>query len=261
MGGEVLYNPPRSSGTNALEELAFLHFSFLNQDYQVQVIDSWQRDGTYPEIRRRLGYRFVLRSASVAASGAPGQSLPLNLQIENVGFAAMYNPRPVWLVLTHGLNRHEIPLAGPNFDPRRWLPGEPINLTAQVPIPATLEPGTYQLSIRMPDPHPDLRGDVRYAVRFANQGTWNPASGENGLGISVAINPALAQPPGLRLALEEGKIILKISANPGETIFIEASDNSIQWEEIGNLTLTGNQGPFVDEAWRQYPKRLYRVRK
>jgi len=261
MGGEVLYNPPRSGGANALTEMALLHFSFLNQDYQQPVMDSWQLDGTYPEIRRRLGYRFVLRTAGVASSVQPGQNLPLNLQIENVGFAAMYNTRPVWIVLSNGLNRYEIPLTGQIFDPRRWLPGATINLNAQIPIPATAATGTYQLSLWLPDPHADLRGDVRYAVRFANQGTWNATSGENDLGVSVVINSAPIQPPGLRMAVEQGVIALKISANPGETITIEASDHPSDWAVIGAVTLTGTLGTFVDPAGKQFPMRLYRVRK
>lgn len=260
MGGEVLYNPPRSSGANALAEMAQLHFSFLNQDYQQTVMDSWQQDGTYPEIRRRLGYRFVLRTASAASSVQPGQNLSLNLQIENVGFAAMYNPRPVWLVLSNGLNRYEIQLPGQTFDPRRWLPGSAIDLAAQVPIPATMAPGTYQLSLWMPDPHADLRGDVRYAVRCANQGTWNAISGLNALGVYTSVTPASALPPTLQLVREQGRIALKIIGTPG-TYTIEASDSSPNWTVIGTQTLTGTVGTFVDPAQQQHPKRLYRVRK
>ncbi len=262
MGGEVnQYNPPRSSGASALAELALLHFSFLNHDYQQEVINSWQADGTYPEIRRRLGYRFVLRTASVPTSVQPGQNLSLNLRVENVGFAAMYNPRPVWLVLSDGLHRYEIPLNGQAFDPRRWLPGTTIDLAAQVAIPSTMAPGTYQLSLWLPDQHPDLRGDVRYAVRFANQGIWNASSGENALGVSVAITAAAALPPGLKLVFEQGAIALKITANPGETITVEASDTPLTWTAIGTVPMRGTSGTFVDPAWRQYPQRLYRVRK
>jgi len=261
MGGEVLYNPPRSGGANALVEMALLHFSFLNHDYQQQVIDSWQQDGTYPEIRRRLGYRFVLRTARIGASVQPGQVLPVQLQIENVGFAAMYNPRPVVLVLSNGQKRFEIPLTGQTFDPRRWLPGAVINLEAQVPIPSTVTPGTYQMSLWLPDPHADLRGDARYAVRFANQGTWNATSGENQLGATVAVNPVQAPRPGVSVALEQGVIALKISGAPGETIIVEAADKPREWAVIGSVTLTGTLGTFFDPAWKQFPNRLYRVRK
>ncbi len=261
MGGEVLYNPPMSSGVSALAEMARLHFSFLNQDYQQQVMDSWQEDGTYPEIRRRLGYRFVLRSASVASSAQPGQNLSLNLHIENVGFAAMYNPRPVWLVLSNGLSRYEIALTGQAFDPRRWLPGATIELNAQVPIPATMATGTYQLSLWLPDPHPDLRGDVRYAVRFANQGTWNAISGDNALGASTVIKAPSVQPPAIKVVREQGVVVLKITGNPGETCIIEASDNLPDWRVIGAVTMTETLGTYVDPAQQQYPKRLYRVKK
>ena len=163
--------------------------------------------GKTDEATRRLGYRFVLRTANISSSVQLGQNLPLTLQIENVGFAAMYNPRPVWLVLSNGLNRYEIPLTGQTFDPRRWLPGAIINLNTQVPIPALIPPGTYQLSLWLPDPHPDLRGDVRYAARFANQGTWNANTGENALGVSITIlNSSAPVPPlGLRLVREQGE--------------------------------------------------------
>lgn len=173
----------------------------------------------------------------------------------------MYNPRPVVLVFTSGLNRYEVPLTGQTFDPRRWLPGAGIDLAAQVPIPATMAPGTYQLSLLLPDPHSDLRPDVRYAVRFANQGTWNASSGENALGLSVTVSAASTQALGLRAVLEHGALALKLTANSGERITIEASDNPSNWVVIGSVTLTGTSGTFVDPAWRQYPRRLYRVRK
>jgi hypothetical protein len=262
MGGEVLYNPPRSSGVNAIAEMARLHFSFLNQDYQREVIDSWQQDGTYPEIRRRLGYRFVMRTASVAVSVQRGQNLPLSLQLENVGFAAMYNPRPIWLVLSNGLGRYQLPLTGPATDPRRWLPGAIIRLDAQVPIPSAVAPGTYQLSLWLPDPHSDLRSDARYAVRFANQGTWNANSGENTLGISTIVTPAApVPPPGLRVVSENGLVALKITGNPGDTCVVEASDRLPNWTVIGAHTLTANVGTFVDPAQLHYPNRFYRLRK
>ena len=261
MGGEVLYNPPRSSGVSALAEMALLHFSYLNLDYQQQVIESWRADGTYPEIRRRMGYRFVLRNGSVASSAQRGGNLSLNLQLENVGFAAMYNPRPVLLVFSSGLNRYEIPLTGQNVDPRRWLPGATIELNAQVPIPTTMEPGTYQLSLWLPDPHPELREDARYAVRFANQGTWDASAGENALGVSTIILTAPPRPPHLRVVLEQSVVALKITGNPGETYIIEASDDAQEWKAIGAQTLTENVGTFVDPAQQQYRKRLYRIRK
>jgi hypothetical protein len=262
MGGEVLYNPPRSGGANAIAEMARLHFSFLNQDYQREVIDSWQQDGTYPEIRRRLGYRLVMRTASVASSVEPGQSLALSLQVENVGFAAMYNPRPIWLVLSNGLSRFKIPISGQSFDPRRWLPGAVIKLDTRVPIPLGVAPGTYQLSLWLPDPHADLRSDPRYAVRFANQGTWNANSGENALGIATIVTPAApVPPPGLRVVRENGVVALKISGNPGDTCVVEASDTLPHWTVIGSHTLTASLGTFVDPAQLQYPKRFYRIRK
>jgi hypothetical protein len=120
--------------------------------------------------------------------------------------------------------------------------------------------GTYQLSLWLPDPHADLRGDVRYAVRFANQGTWDAISGANTLGIATSVTAASTIPPTLQAVREQGKVALKITGPPG-TYTIEASDNSPNWTVIGTQTLTGTVGTFVDPAQQQHPKRLYRVRK
>ena len=106
-----------------------------------------------------------------------------------------------------------------------------------------------------------MRGDVRYAVRFANQGTWNAVSGENALGVSTMISAASVQRPGLQVVREQGVIGLKITGSPGEICTIEASDNLPDWAVIGTHTLTGNTGTFVDAAQQQHPKRLYRVSK
>ena len=81
------------------------------------------------------------------------------------------------------------------------------------------------------------------------------------VGIAIVVNAAPVPPPGLRLALEQGVIALKITANSGETIVVEASDTPLNWTVIGAVTLTGNTGTFVDPVWKQYPKRLYRVRR
>jgi len=138
-------------------------FQLFESGYQQR---SWIRGNRMAPTgnRRRLGYRFRLRSASVASAAQQGQNLPLNLHIENVGFAAMYNARPVWLVLSNGLNRYEMALTGQAFDPRRCS-GATMELVAQVRFRLRCA-GTYQLSLWLPDPHPDLR--ETFAMRFAS---------------------------------------------------------------------------------------------
>src|SRR5690606_33938744 len=67
VGGETCaVNPPRSEWASASAELARYHYSYLNRDYNQDVLSSWGEAGL-AETARRLGYRFVLESSTVDA--------------------------------------------------------------------------------------------------------------------------------------------------------------------------------------------------
>ena len=68
-----------------------------------------------------------------------------------------------------------------DVDPRRWQPGEH-TFSATLSLPADLPPGDYRLALWLPDPAETLRDDPRYAIRFANENTWDAAHGWNVLG-------------------------------------------------------------------------------
>ena len=57
--GPLIYS--RSECPTATKELRELHFSYLNQDYNEDVLDSWRDDGCFFDIALHLGYRLVLR--------------------------------------------------------------------------------------------------------------------------------------------------------------------------------------------------------
>ncbi|MEX2657511.1 MAG: DUF4874 domain-containing protein, partial [Balneolales bacterium] len=68
MGGETC-NPRPDAGDrfhcgNALEELDWLNYSFLNWKYSRQILDTWEDQGCMPEVQRRLGYRFAMLDGS-----------------------------------------------------------------------------------------------------------------------------------------------------------------------------------------------------
>ena len=164
---------------NALRELAFQRFNTLNSRYQLEVLDSWTAGGCMPEIRRRLGYRFRLVDS---AAQVEGRELRVSVTVRNDGFANLYNPRPVILVLrersTGRIQR--VPIA---TDARRWMPSE----SATFRVTATLAPGEYDILLHLPDAAPSLRDRPEFAVRFANPGVWEPATGMNRLAETAAI--------------------------------------------------------------------------
>jgi hypothetical protein len=194
VGGETCNpNPPRSLCPTALAELEYLHFSNLGVDYEPAVIQGFKDGGCYDEIDRRLGYRFEVASVSYAASAASGAILPVTVTLRNVGYAAMFNARPVFAVLSGGNTRLVTPLTD---DPRTWAAGATHTLRALIPLPATIAPGTYTLSLWLPDQNPSLGNDPRFAVRFANEGVWDAATGENVLARDITVSSTnVPEPP------------------------------------------------------------------
>jgi hypothetical protein len=165
VGGETCQpNPPRTDCPTATAELARLRWSFLNAQYHDAVLATWRAQGCYQEIAQRLGYRLELRSATFEPRVAPGDDLAVTIRLENTGYAAMFNARPVYLTL--GEWTAEVAV-----DPRRWEPGQDVRFTARIRVPADARPGRYRLGLWLPDADERLRapGRVeRYSVRFAN---------------------------------------------------------------------------------------------
>jgi len=138
-------------------------------------------------IRRNLGYRLVLKEASLPLTIRPGGTLSLNIRLSNDGFAAMYNPRPLYVVLLGGGKRFEAPVT--NIDPRRWVPGQEQTINVSLALPATIPAGTYQVGLWLPDASSSLRNSPAYAVRFANTDIWDAATGINILTSDLQVLP------------------------------------------------------------------------
>jgi hypothetical protein len=189
MGGETCaVNPPRSQCATALDELGRFHWSYLNVDYHTSVIAGWQSEGCLPAVRRQLGYRLVLGSGTYPQAATPGGPLTVNLTLRNEGWAAPYNPRKLELVLRRhsGSPTYRFPMAD---DPRFFLPGPPFTIWHTVLLPRDMPPGDYDLSLSLADPAPMLTARPEYAIRLANSGVWDPATGLNALLHTVTVGP------------------------------------------------------------------------
>ncbi|MFJ2817346.1 DUF4832 domain-containing protein [Streptomyces sp. NPDC087294] len=179
MGGETCgVNAPRTDCPTTLSELRMFHWSYLNTDYEPNVINGWRSGGCLPEITRNLGYRFALQNGTYPDTASRGGSLPVHLTVKNDGFAAPFNPRGLELVLRNTATSqvYRLPLTG---DPRRWAPGTTTTVDRTPTLPADLPPGSYRMLLNLPDPQLPTRPE--YSIRLANQGTWEAATGYNDL--------------------------------------------------------------------------------
>ena len=154
-----------------------MHWSFINNGFNQTVLNSWINDGCMPEIRRRLGYRLELKEAALQENLSPGNTLSVSVSLRNSGFASMYNPRPVYLVLQNTSNRYEFKLN--SVDPKKWEAGKSYVINSSVNLPANVVSGTYKLALWMPDLSESLKNNSAYSVRFANFDVWDETLGYN----------------------------------------------------------------------------------
>lgn len=176
MGGETCnYNPPRSACPSALVELALFHWSYLNIDYHPDVLtnsnkpDSWVSGGCLEEIRQKLGYRLVLQAGTYDDTARPGHQFNVAINLQNVGYAAPFNPRPVQLLLRNQTTGDVYAAPLPE-DPRFWFGGETAVLNHNICLPNTMPSGSYDLLLNLPDRAPALATRPEYAILLANSG-------------------------------------------------------------------------------------------
>ena len=178
MGGETCAECELSNGPNAIKEMEKYHWTYLNRDYHQGVLDSWESDGSMNEVKRRLGYRFVLDRATFSVQQAESKTCQVELTIRNIGFAALANARDVELVLVNKNNPTEKYVYPQPVDPRFWMPGETTMVKLSADMADTME-GTYQVYLNLPDPYPTLHENPRFSIRLANMNMWKDATGYN----------------------------------------------------------------------------------
>ena len=149
----------------------------ISNDYFRDSFDNKVARSGFEYIRDHLGYRLELQTATFPRELTAGETLFVRLTLINRGFAAPVRKRPVRICLID-LAGNVFPVEVKGVDPRKWQPFNPGDsafapithtLTGQVPIPADMKAGWYQLGVWLPDSHERIQLDARYAIRFANR--------------------------------------------------------------------------------------------
>ena len=153
------------------------HWTYLNSQYHTGVISRWRKDGCFPEIERRLGYRLHLTDVYNDATAAAGENFRVVLKIKNAGFSAPINPRAVELVLVDGKGKKTV-FEQPDLDPRYWFAGEEVTIDRVLKIPADAT-GECSVYLNLPDPKPTLHDHPRFSIRLANDDIWDEETGYN----------------------------------------------------------------------------------
>jgi hypothetical protein len=162
-------NPqPRTDCADILGEGARYHLTYLNDSYYRRMFhDNWRKRGCMDEVRRRMGYRLALVRGSHPAAIAQGGTLSVSVVVRNLGWARLYNPRPVEILLRDRKSGVVRRLEAAGADPRRWLPGADASETLAVTLPNDVL-GVQEVWLALPDAGRRLKDDPRFAIRLAN---------------------------------------------------------------------------------------------
>ena len=180
MGGETCNPSSYSECANSLEQMQRFHWSYLNSDYHLTVLNEWVVNGCMPDIKKKLGYRFVLDEGQFTDEAKPGGCFSVDIKLTNQGWAAPFNLRDVEIILKKidGDEKYWIRLPE---NPQFWLPEEQDTISHIIKLPETISEGSYQIFMNLPDPEPDLFDRPEYSIQLANQNTWDPETGYNDL--------------------------------------------------------------------------------
>lgn len=177
MGGETCALSSSCKCDNAINVMAAQHYSYLNSAYNPKVLNYWAKNSCLDEVRIRLGYRFVLSKGHFTKKPSASSPMRVVLEINNVGFASVMNPRDAELVLTD--KNGDVLATWPlESDPRFWMGGTNIVVDQNIDLPEDAS-GSCTLWLNLPDP--DYRTNPLYSIRLANEDVWDDETGFNKL--------------------------------------------------------------------------------
>ncbi|MHC5145328.1 MAG: DUF4832 domain-containing protein [Planctomycetota bacterium] len=188
-GGESC-NPSSFSNCGVAEpEAQRFHATDLNASYEENVINELTTGGCWlTTFAEKLGYRFTLIDAVLPTVLKKGREFSVSIQIQNDGWAPVYNERPVFLRILDGATViADVPLTQ-NADPRRWLPEDGvITLGGVARTPSDVTAASVSLALWLPDSVAANQSNPDFSIQLANDNTWDAAQGHNILISSIDV--------------------------------------------------------------------------
>ena len=183
-------------------ELQKMHYSSLmrnaNDSESAPHYMAWREKGYYEDLTRYLGYRFRLINAALPLEIAPGGTFSATLEMVNEGYAGIYNPRNVEIILRNTATAAQFVLNVDNgWGNRKWLPGPGVTASLEITggIPNSIPMGEYEMFLNLPDPAENLHNRPEYSIRLANKDVWEAFTGYNRLSNKITITDSAQGTP------------------------------------------------------------------
>lgn len=151
-GGEAIHENPLNDYDNAVKELANMHITYLNRQYDMAVLDKWRSNNGYDYIGTHLGYRFVVTDTAAGRDAEEetgsktqtgGGSIYINVRIANRGFACVYD-RVRLLAEFRGKDGGCISRAEVMSDMSRIKPGDECTAVIMLPQECSYMPEVHE---------------------------------------------------------------------------------------------------------------------
>ncbi len=167
-----------------IEEAFKLHTSYINWEWNQALHAQWAKqiytgsDSDYygkpalTYIENHLGYRFVVREARTYKNATSGESLPIDITIENVGFANLIKAKQADIVLTDKSGNIVNTYTNVAIDARDFLSRTKIKQSININLPE-LTTGEYNIYLRLSNGETLKNGKYYGAVQFANDNMYN----------------------------------------------------------------------------------------
>ncbi|VXC00493.1 conserved exported hypothetical protein [Flavobacterium sp. 9AF] len=239
MSGETNgLNAPRTNGSNAVLELDYTNWSLLNRDYFEQNITNWTNSNHIDEIKRKLGYRFVLTNSTFDLQGT---NLNVQMNLTNEGYARVFKARDVLLILKNNATSN-LTILPFTTDIRTWENTVSLNQTFDI---SSLADGTYTSYLFIPDSGSGMYLLPKYAIRFANNNVWEASSGMNNLSQTVVV--------GNLNATNFDKNTIQIYPNPATSFVTVSSQERITsmqlFNTVGQRVFVKANGNVIDVSF------------
>ncbi len=144
-GGEAILGEQYVAGmdcVSTVDVLQKMHITYLNKYYDERILKlwkawkwneagAWQGKSLYDYIGSHLGYRFWVKDVNVALTSRKERLFRVNITIENVGFANLYEEAELFFEWGCGMNERYLKKL--DCDMREWNSGTVQTISFKVP--------------------------------------------------------------------------------------------------------------------------------
>lgn len=175
---------PYNTAMYFISEAFKIHTSYINWEWNQALHEQWAGqvytgDDPYYKgksaltyIENHLGYRFVVKEVRTYGTAVSQEELPIDITVENVGFANLIKKKQADIVLTDTNGNVVHTYSGVDIDARDFLSRTTIKKSIRIPLPE-LQPGSYRLYLRLSKGEILNNGNYYGAIRFANDNMYN----------------------------------------------------------------------------------------